>query len=606
MILKNKSIIKRILKQFLFFQHRYFKIHAMNTFKIELKTSTATKMLILLFVLLFSIKIFAGNVTWSESAVLTFNCPQDITIACWQDYENTQVTGHPKNINVGQWYFTFEDEVHLSPCREGYVIRTWTGTNPVGQWTCEQTITMVYEDYFNGQIQWPQDWTGNCDEEIPFAEPVYNPGFCDMIAHTYNDDTINLSGNVCYKILRNWKVIDCWRYNPNSNSGLGQWLHTQVLTVIKQQKPVFNECATREIGAMNNNCTASFHLSKSANDSQCGNTSKLKWKVTVDYFSCFGIDTTIYGEGDSLDIYLKNLGTGTHKVYWEVYDHCGNVSQCEETVIITDKKAPTPFCYLGSHTILMPVSGMLEVHAREYVKDAKDNCTAKDDLRYSWRINPKDSVRIFTCNDLGFQFLPIYVFDDAGNRDHCFIFTRVEIHGDCNPGQNLVQGMISEMDGTPARNVLVKLGLEEENTFVVDTSDLQGMSSFVYVDSNPETRLFVERSSAVNPGYSTLDLVVLYRYLLGLYLPGSDSLFLWAADVNADQKVNVQDLIELRKVILGQTHEINGSSSPVKIIVRDAGQSEAWIETSSIKGFNNGFDLRILSRGQLKHFLSAD
>lgn len=573
---------------------------------IMLKLFTVTKMLIFSFVLLSSTEIFATKTESVELSTLTFNCPQDVTIACWQDYENTDVTGHPKNINVGQWYFSYVDEVNLSPCREGYVIRTWTGTNPIGQWTCQQTITMVYNVFFNGQIQWPSDWTGNCDQDIPFAEPQYNPGFCDMISHTYNDDTINLQGNVCYKILRNWKVIDCCRYNPNSGSNQGQWLHTQVLTVIKQEKPVFNEIKTWEIGAMNNDCTASFNLSKSASDVQCGKVSKLKWKVMVDYFSCFGIDTTITGEGDVMDVSLKNIGIGTHKIYWEVYDHCGNVSQCEENIVVTDKKPPTPFCYLGASTVLMPSAGMLEVHAKEYTKDAYDNCTPKEDLRYSWRINPKDSVKVFTCTDLGFQFLPIYVFDQAGNRDHCFVFSLVEMHGECEPFQNLVQGKISEMDGSAAQNVVLKLGLNASYTFPVDTTGLEGKGQFHFVETDAEAALYFERTLQGNKGLSTLDLVVLFRYLLGLYQPDSDTLFRWAADVNMDQEINVQDLIDMRKVILGLETGQNHMPLPVRIIMRDPDQPERWIETSSLKDFRNGFDVRILSPGSLRNFLTAN
>lgn len=568
-----------------------------------IQISTVAKMLIFQVVLLSSANIFAENLFLQPPNVTSFVCPPNITLQCWQDYNNTAVTGHPSTWNPGTWYFSYEDEVNLSPCREGSIVRTWTGISPLGQWTCEQTITMVYNVYFNGQIQWPADWTGTCVEEIPFNEPRYDPGFCDMIAHNYKDDTINLQGNVCYKILRNWKVIDCCRYQPNSGSNQGIWLHTQVLTVVKQEKPVFNECKTIEVGAMNSDCTASFQLTKSASDIQCEKASKLKWKVLVDYFSCDGIDTTMTGEGNEMIVDFKNVATGTHKIYWEVYDHCGNVSQCEENFIVSDKKAPTPFCYLGVHTVLMPSSGMLEVHAKEYIKDAFDNCSTKKALRYSWRINPKDSVKLFSCSDLGFQFLPIYVFDEAGNKDFCFIFTRVEMHGECNPGQNLVSGSFVDLNGKPVNNVIVKMGLNIDNSHRVATSDAEGKIQFPYVETIAQPSLFMERMTGTNAGYSTLDLVLLWRYLLGLYMPQNEDLFKWAADINQDGKVNTLDLTLMRKVLLGQIVDFPGSSTPVKVIIPDPENPGKWLEKTSLDDFKNGFEARILNVGNLRPFL---
>ncbi|MEZ4909249.1 MAG: hypothetical protein R2774_00140 [Saprospiraceae bacterium] len=73
-----------------------------------------------------------------------------------------------------------------------------------------------------------------------------------------------------------------------------------------------------------------------------------------------------------------------HKVLWKVTDGCGNVDQCESTVMSVDKKAPTPYC-VSVHTAIMQTNPkMVELWAVDFNKGSFDNCTPQSKLYYTF------------------------------------------------------------------------------------------------------------------------------------------------------------------------------------------------------------------------------
>ena len=559
------------------------KTYTFNKFSKKMQT----KLLMLLL-----ISVFSGLF---PSQVLAFQCPEDITISCCTDYNNTDITGNPADFNQGYHNFSFVDEKHLSVCREGYIIRTWTGYVGTTPHTCEQIITMEYMPGFEGTIQWPPDWTGNCGDEIPFIEPSYDRGFCDMVAHTYNDDTLRHVGNVCMKILRNWKVIDWCKYQPNTGDHEGVWKYTQVLNVIETTKPEISNCGDWDIPAMNSDCTADTKLYKSATDMTCEVHSLLNWKIEFDRHNDWSTDSIVYLSGDTAWFDLKGLEPGQHKIIWKVSDRCGNVSQCMELINVEDGKPPTPYCYLSMPLVLMPQGNMLEVDARHFIKAGEDNCNGKDEIIYSWTTDPEDTVRIFDCNDAGFQFLPVYAIDASGNSDFCFIFTRVLDHGNCSGSGNLVSGNISDFSGNPVNGIRIALGNNPLNIFTVDTSAQDGSFGFPYIETIAEPEMYFKDTGIGNSGITTLDLVVLKQYLLGLILPHHTADFLAAADINGDGRVNVIDLYLMRQLILGIPADVTPHMG-LRIFREDTetpGQFQEIQSLREFKGVNNLQGVRV-------------
>ncbi len=502
--------------------------------------------LFLLYTLITLTTVFISASTPPDPQIV---CPDDITISCCQDYNNLDVTGDPADINNNFNYYTKVDSVGIDECREGIIKRIWTGHNLLGVFSCVQWITMERNNQFNGDINWPKDWVGSCGDVIPYSEPDYDVGFCDQIGHSFKDDTFRFTDDACMKILRNWRIIDWCEYQPNSGSNNGIWEHTQVLMIVDQTAPKITECKTRIIDATNSNCSASFTLTQNATDANCGELSKLTWYYELDLNNDWKIDTTGSIEGANAGLDLYNIPTGTHKIKWKVFDGCANVSTCMETIKVIDKKPPTLYCYLSTAFNLTPMPGKdsLDYPAKNFVKDVFDNCADKEDIIFSYSPDIKDSVKTFTCNDLGFQFLRIFAIDEAGNSDFTYVLVRVGIHGSCT--FNSVQGNITDMNDNPVNDIYVELYGNGAHG-VADTTNKAGSFSFPYKKSAVEPKIKLIVGKNTSPKINMASIRKISDYLLGKRKLTKQQIF--AADLNNDKRVSAADILYMRQLLLGK------------------------------------------------------
>ena len=98
-----------------------------------------------------------------------------------------------------------------------------------------------------------------------------------------------------------------------------------------------------------------------------------------------------YEENPIVYIPEENLPKGSaHKIVWIVSDRCGNSSEFEEIITVQDKKKPTPVCVPLSTALFIdidgcgPLSPMAELNAIDFMNKAYDNCTAEEDLFYTF------------------------------------------------------------------------------------------------------------------------------------------------------------------------------------------------------------------------------
>ncbi|MFN8332422.1 MAG: hypothetical protein U0T81_14600 [Saprospiraceae bacterium] len=118
---------------------------------------------------------------------------------------------------------------------------------------------------------------------------------------------------------------------------------------------------------------------------------------------------------------------GTHRITWYVEDGCGNIGTCSTLFEVKDCKAPTPYCLPGIITVPMPVSGCIDIWAKDLDFNSFDNCTPKNRLKFyfegdrnkpSIRVCCDDFVKAKVNDELRIS-VQVWVEDEEGNRDYC-------------------------------------------------------------------------------------------------------------------------------------------------------------------------------------------
>jgi hypothetical protein len=102
-------------------------------------------------------------------------------------------------------------------CNKGTIVRTFRAFDCHGQSSqCTQRIVVNYEqDYF---VRFPDDKIVSvCDGTGDYGEPTFYGEDCELLGVTYEDEIFTVVPDACYKIERNWKVINWCTYNPQGN-----------------------------------------------------------------------------------------------------------------------------------------------------------------------------------------------------------------------------------------------------------------------------------------------------------------------------------------------------------------------------------------------------
>jgi hypothetical protein len=284
---------------------------------------------------------------------------------------------------------------------------------------------------------------------------------CAQVAANYADTKLTLLDSVCYKILRKWTVVDWCQFNLNKYDGI--WEFNQIIYISNSEPPTIYTCDTARIcdnsayyNPRNQNCLVNYDLTGIADD-DCTNTSDLKWSYRLDIGNDGSYEPLANGNRVT-----GVLPVGIHKVKWIVSDQCGNYSSCDQVFILKDCKKPSPYCYSGINTVVMPTTGNITVWAKDLDINSFDNCTQKENLRFSFSEDVNNKSITYTCDSLHKQAFVIftvrlYVTDEAGNQDYCETSIRIQDNQNvCGRNFANASGAISRADQTsiPAAEVI--------------------------------------------------------------------------------------------------------------------------------------------------------
>jgi hypothetical protein len=533
--------------------------------------------------------------------------------------------------------------------------------------------TCVNQDSRDGVI-WPCDKLyDDCPAGgVPVDYPTIFDDNCSLIGVTYDDTRFDFVDGACYKILREWTVIDWCQYN--SQTGAGTWSYIQVIKVIDSEGPIFecpaapetysvldsfvtlpanNQVFLGEDDPLSTSCSVHVNLQRIVAET-CSD--KVIYDVKVYPFNgpdflqvvkkrTYPVDTNGFAfldfDSKTSDIlgvrlnglpyndrYCSNGQKDYHKILWTVEDGCGNISTCSYLFRLEDRKAPSPVC-VGLSSVVMPSSGSVTIWAKDFNASSFDDCTAAEDLLFSFSGTSYQPSMVFDCDALEANGSPSFAIEiwaaDEGNdldcsnglnpiswaernKDYCSTFIVIDDNEDaCGTGGSSAGGDIETELLEPVE--LVKVNLKDHNGNVVQTftTDKDGIYHFV----NPLLDLDIEpvRSDEHDNGVSTLDLVAIQKHLLGLQDLGSPYKLI-AADANNSQSVSAIDLVELRKLILGLYTELpnNDSWRFAAGNYQFADPTNPWDfeEVMHIDGFNMGHDFVAIKIGDVNGTVSAN
>jgi hypothetical protein len=512
-------------------------------------------------------------------------CPFDITLDCFEDYldipelSNDPTQGTPvyrDSLLLGYYGAAFDncelDSIVVAEtnepdnCGEGTIQRNWTAFDKNGlSKTCVQSITLENSQGFyindsdctdadpNDGIIWPCDYLssdcgGGTGTDVA-GEPIIDPSACNLIGISYSDQILTVQDSACFKIYREWLVLDWCQPDPNSDLDYVYWTYTQVIKVLNSDPPlILSSCSDTTICASETNCNQNpVSLVVEAED-DCTPFTDLYFEHKIDLYNNNSYD--IIGAGNDASSFFP---IGTHKIQWQVEDRCGNISSCSYTFTIEDCAPPTPICKFITSTI-NPASGGVTISAASFENgDSYDNCTAYNLLKFSFSSDPADSIRFFDCDQLQNNpevDIQLWATDEAGNQSFCetTLFLTDPI-GYCDSG-NLVNvlGSVITPKNTPVALVDVSvLGGAQGSSFQQTT----GSDGLYSIPVTPGLNYSIDPGKNLAPlnGVTTYDLVLISQHILNIK-PLDSPYKIIAADASGDGKVTTFDIIELRKLVL--------------------------------------------------------
>ena len=470
-------------------------------------------------------------------------CPSAVTIGCGQDFNNTALTGLPfATDNCGSATVSFTNQVNLNYCGNGTVLRTWKATDLSGNTaTCHQVITVA--DNTPITVVFPEDQLyfecqPNTDPAVT-GEPIITGKDCEQLQITHTDYFFYTAEPACFKLIRNWAVIDWCTYQPNAPGGAGFWEHTQVIEVRDTVAPVLTCPANMSVGITGQGGCQTFAAVPLPNVDDCSG------QVHITNNSFFAQNNI----GPASGTYPR----GVHTITYTASDGCGNTSSCTMKLTVTDTHAPVPVCNNGV-SVTIQQTGYVTVTPAMINNGSYDNCSPVSALVL--QVSPNT----FDCQSLGSKTVTLTVTDEAGNSAFCQTTVVVQDNFNICTGQNTanIAGKLGREDGVPLFQKLV--GLSGGISIAVHT-DVDGTFAFPNLPMGQSYTLTPTYNTKPLNGVTTYDLVIIRRHILNIEKLGSPYKMI-AADVNKSGAVTTLDMVDIQKLILQVTTSFpNGNTS---------------------------------------------
>ena len=143
---------------------------------------------------------FDPTLTQYGRATITDNCCLD----------NTKTYLGQRGLTHAADYTLFDATCNIGTIQRTFVAYDCRNNNAV----CKQRIVVTYEeDYY---VRFPDDRIlTTCDGSGQYGAPVVFGEECEFQAVSFEDDTFTVVPDACFKIERQWKIINWCTFDPN-------------------------------------------------------------------------------------------------------------------------------------------------------------------------------------------------------------------------------------------------------------------------------------------------------------------------------------------------------------------------------------------------------
>lgn len=478
----------------------------------------------------------------------------------------------------------------------------------------------VYSQQQYYSVKFPDDRTiigcgATADtSDVPIIDYWGNCGF--NVGITVKDQVFSLNATGgCKKILRTWKLIWWCDYDPNwpgptnvpnptstdvgatvigDSNNHGYLQYVQIIKVIDNDPPVFVNCpaapvlfcdyTNNDLSQYGNRCEGPVNLNVKVTDVCSATDITLTYRLYLDLDGngsmetfrtssapdAWPIEKTVSGDTVMGKIVLPTgvgLPYGTHKVEWIAADGCGNQSICKYEFVVKDCKAPTIVCLNGLSVNIMP-TGMISIWATDFLQYMSDNCTPNDLLKVGIRKAgtgtgfPFETGVTFDCNELGQQFVEIWVIDAYGNADFCQTYVTVQDHfGACVPNGTVSGNILNDQHQAlkGAKVTLKSNNLPVPQQFNAVTN-AQGKYLFPNAPGTCNYSITPQLDTLPGLGVNTLDVLLSDWHISGQELLPTPYKIV-AADANHDNLLNAADLDAMGNLIIGASNSFPNNTS---------------------------------------------
>jgi len=272
-------------------------------------------------------------------------------------------------------------------CYIGTVTFTYVATDRHGNVSAPVDQVITVEDCTPLDVVFPGDYADECvatdgsgftdalDPDVT-GRPIIIGDDCELVAISYEDQTLTISDDACFKIVRywtviDWTVIDWCAYDPLHPSDEAIFTYAQFIKILDQTAPELEAPADEKVCIDGTDDCQTTVAVGAPEYTDCSSDVRVRaeWSYIADDWYCDGIR-------------IEN----------------------------------------------MPSTGQVEVWAVDLDLGSFDNCDgcANGAVTISFSSDVNDIVRVFTCADIGTQQVEMWVTDHAGNQDFCRTFVMVQ------------------------------------------------------------------------------------------------------------------------------------------------------------------------------------